>query len=58
MPKKNSSKSISTAPAGKPGQQRWSDLWPSKPFVEKRIASRIGGDTGSMDKVVKKPKGK
>ena len=45
-------------PAGKPGQQRWGDQYPSKPFVERRIAQRIAGDTGSMDKPVTYPKGK
>ena len=44
-------------PKGKPGQQRWSDQYPNKPFVERRFAQRIGGDTGSMDKPVTKPKG-
>jgi len=54
MPKaKCSNPGMPKAPAGK---QRWSDGWPSKPQVERRVAQRIGGDTGSMDKPVTKAK--
>ena len=46
-----------SAPKGQPGKQRWGDVYPHKPFVEKRIAQRIGGDTGTMDKVTVPKKG-
>ena len=49
-------KEVPEVPKIKGHDKRWSDLYPPAKLPNRRIAQRIGGDAGSMDKPVKSKK--